>query len=92
MQEVISLALPFFGQIFLGYFSGKVRSIPAAGLEWMNFFILYLALPAPFFTASCKDPDRGTGESQLRCDHHLLHLLRLRAGLLLRHHQDGADW
>ncbi|WP_321340851.1 AEC family transporter [Breoghania sp.] len=56
MQEVISLALPFFGLIFLGYVSGKIRSIPAEGLEWMNFFILYLALPALFFQLLAKTP------------------------------------
>lgn len=56
MQDVITLALPFFGLIFLGYFSGKIRSIPAAGLDWMNFFILYLALPSLFFQLLAQTP------------------------------------
>ncbi|GGE45813.1 putative malonate transporter [Agaricicola taiwanensis] len=49
MSSVISLVLPFFGLIFLGYICAKIVRIPEAGLEWMNFFIIYLALPALFF-------------------------------------------
>jgi malonate transporter len=49
MQNVISLSLPFFGLIFLGYAAGKIKQIPEAGLGWMNFFVVYLALPALFF-------------------------------------------
>lgn len=56
MQEILSLALPFFGLILLGYASGKIRSIPASGLDWMNFFILYLALPALFFQLLAQTP------------------------------------
>ena len=46
MLEVINLALPFFGLIFLGFGCGKFKAIPEAGLAWMGFFILYVALPA----------------------------------------------
>lgn len=49
MSSVVSLALPFFGLIFLGYFCGKLLKYPEAGLQWMNFFIVYLALPGLFF-------------------------------------------
>lgn len=49
MSSVLSLALPFFGLIFLGFFCGKVARHPEAGLQWMNFFIVYVALPALFF-------------------------------------------
>lgn len=56
MENVLSLALPFFGLILLGYVSGKIRSIPATGLDWMNFFILYLALPSLFFQLLAQTP------------------------------------
>lgn len=56
MQDVLSLALPFFGLILVGYASGKIRSLPASGLDWMNFFILYLALPALFFQLLAQTP------------------------------------
>jgi hypothetical protein len=37
MLDVINLALPFFGLIFLGFAFGKLKSIPDEGLAWMNF-------------------------------------------------------
>ena len=46
---VASLALPFFGLILLGFACGKGVRYPEAGLQWMNFFIVYLALPSLFF-------------------------------------------
>lgn len=49
MGNVLSLAMPFFGLIFLGYFCGKLLKYPEDGLRWMNFFIVYVALPALFF-------------------------------------------
>ncbi|MCP8940743.1 AEC family transporter [Alsobacter sp. SYSU M60028] len=49
MTSVASLALPFFGLIFLGFGCGKLLKYPEAGLQWMNFFIVYVALPSLFF-------------------------------------------
>ncbi len=56
MEKVISLALPFFGLIFLGVAAGKIRKIPPSGLEWMRFFVIYIALPALFFRLLAKTP------------------------------------
>jgi len=56
MQDVISLALPFFGLILLGFGAGKIRDLPEAGLAWMNFFVIYLALPALFFRLLSETP------------------------------------
>ncbi|MCA1296995.1 AEC family transporter [Stappia indica] len=56
MNSVISLALPFFGLIFLGIAAGKFRKIPAEGLAWMQFFVIYLALPALFFRLLAQTP------------------------------------
>ena len=56
MQDVISLALPFFGLILLGFGAGKIRNLPEAGLSWMNFFVVYLALPALFFRLLSETP------------------------------------
>ncbi len=56
MENVISLALPFFGLIFLGVIAGRLKKIPASGLEWMNFFIIYMALPALFFQLISETP------------------------------------
>ncbi|MBX6424682.1 MAG: AEC family transporter [Variibacter sp.] len=56
MLDVINLALPFFGLIFLGYVCGKLKPIPDAGLAWMNFFLIYVALPALFYRILAKTP------------------------------------
>ncbi|MBO0344428.1 AEC family transporter [Roseibium limicola] len=56
MQDVISLAFPFFGLIFLGYAAGKFKKIPEEGLAWMSFFIIYVALPALFFRLLSETP------------------------------------
>jgi malonate transporter and related proteins len=56
MLDILNLALPFFGLIFIGFACGKLRQIPDAGLAWMNFFILYVALPALFFRILSKTP------------------------------------
>jgi malonate transporter len=56
MLEVINLALPFFGLIFLGLGCGKFKAIPETGLAWMDFFILYVALPALFYRIVAQTP------------------------------------
>jgi predicted permease len=56
LSSVVILALPFFGLIFLGYGCAKLARIPEAGLGWMNFFVIYLALPALFFTLISRTP------------------------------------
>lgn len=49
MSPVLTLAFPFFGLILLGFGCGRVMKIPEDGLRWMNFFIVYVALPPLFF-------------------------------------------
>ena len=56
MGQVLTLALPFFGLILLGYVAAKVRPIPREGLAWMNTFIVYVALPALFFLLLGRTP------------------------------------
>ncbi len=56
MQDVITLAFPFFGLIFLGFAAGKIGKLPESGLAWMNFFIIYIALPALFFRLLSETP------------------------------------
>ena len=54
MIDVLNLALPYFGLIFLGFACGRYKSIPDRGLAWMDFFIVYLSLPALFFRILAK--------------------------------------
>jgi predicted permease len=56
MMDVLNLALPFFGLIFLGYACGRIKQIPDAGLAWMNFFLIYVALPVLFYRILAKTP------------------------------------
>jgi malonate transporter and related proteins len=56
MIDILNLALPFFGLIFIGFACGKRKGLPDEGLAWMNFFILYVALPALFFRILSQTP------------------------------------
>jgi predicted permease len=56
MLDILNLALPFFGVILLGFACGKWRRLPDEGLAWMNFFIIYVTLPALFFRILSKTP------------------------------------
>jgi malonate transporter and related proteins len=56
MMDVLNLALPYFGLIFIGFACGKLRKLPEAGLAWMNFFLLYVSLPALFFRIVSRTP------------------------------------
>jgi malonate transporter len=56
MLDVINLALPFFGLIFLGLACGKLKQIPDTGLAWMNFFLIYVSLPCLFYRVLAQTP------------------------------------
>jgi len=56
MSSVLSLALPFFGLVFAGVFCGRLMKYPEDGLRWMNFFVIYVALPALFFKLIASTP------------------------------------
>lgn len=56
MSDLIGLAFPFFGLIFLGYGCGRFARLPEAGLAWLSFFIIYLALPALFYRIVAQTP------------------------------------
>ena len=49
MIDILNLALPYFGLIFIGFACGKAKALPEDGLAWMNFFLLYVSLPALLF-------------------------------------------
>jgi predicted permease len=61
MTDVVLLAMPFFGLIFLGFAVGKLVTIPDDGMVGLNFFILYLALPALFFQLISQTPIEELG-------------------------------
>ncbi|KIZ45497.1 MULTISPECIES: AEC family transporter [Rhodopseudomonas] len=56
MIDILNLALPYFGLIFVGFACGRWKRLPENGLAWMNFFLLYVSLPALFFRIMSKTP------------------------------------
>jgi malonate transporter len=56
MLDILNLAIPYFGLIFVGYFCGRVKGLPESGLAWMNFFLLYVSLPALLFGIMSRTP------------------------------------
>jgi predicted permease len=54
--SLLDLVLPFFGMIALGYFCGKRVKLPAAGLVWMQFFLIYVSLPMLFYRLIADKP------------------------------------
>ena len=55
-MDVLNLSLPLFGLILIGYFCAKISSLDESALGWMNFFIIYVALPALFFQLIRRAP------------------------------------
>lgn len=53
---LFNLLAPFFGLIGLGFFCGKVVKQPEAGLAWMQFFLIYVALPSLFYRLIADKP------------------------------------
>ena len=56
MADILNLAIPYFGLIFIGFACGKGKGLPEQGLAWMNFFLLYVSLPALLFGIMSKTP------------------------------------
>jgi malonate transporter and related proteins len=56
MVDILNLALPYFSLIFIGFACGKAKALPESGLAWMNFFLLYVSLPALLFGITSKTP------------------------------------
>jgi predicted permease len=54
--SLLDLVLPFFGMIALGYFCGKRVKLPAEGLAWMQFFLIYVSLPMLFYRLIADKP------------------------------------
>ena len=49
MNTVISISLPFFALIFVGYGAGRSRIIGESAREGLNTFVYYFALPGLLF-------------------------------------------
>ncbi len=53
---LFNLLAPFFGLIGLGFFCAKIVRRPEGGLAWMQFFLIYVALPCLFYRLIADKP------------------------------------
>ncbi len=56
MQNVLSVILPFFALVLTGYGAGRWRVIDAAGINGVNRFVFYFALPCLLFAKMAATP------------------------------------
>ncbi len=56
MSDVVTLALPLFGLIALGFLVGRGSRMPAEGIRALDFFVTYCAMPALFFSYVAATP------------------------------------
>ncbi len=61
MQQ-LALTIPFFALIAVGYVCGRTQKITLEGMRWLNFFLIYVALPALFFQLLSKTPIEQLGQ------------------------------
>ena len=52
LAEILDLALPFFGLVELGVAAARIWSVGDKGLEWLNIFLIWFALPALLLSQS----------------------------------------
>ena len=56
MNTVLSLALPFFGLILLGYLAAKISKKQQSTGDWLTIFVIYFTVPALLFSLLSKAP------------------------------------
>src|SRR3569833_3175953 len=62
MIDVLNLALPFFGLIFIGFACGRIKQIPDTALGWMNYFFVYVSLQAQYYRILAQPPLEELGQ------------------------------
>jgi len=61
MSEILTLLVPFFGVILIGYGAGYFRWVGAEGIAGLEFFVFTVALPALFFQLIAAAPAGAAG-------------------------------
>jgi malonate transporter and related proteins len=56
LAEILDLALPFFGLVVLGVVAARLWTVGDQGLEWLNIFLIWFALPALIFLVVAAAP------------------------------------
>ena len=55
-METLSVIIPFFALVFIGYVAARSRFIPIESVPGLNTFVLYFALPAVLFQLAARTP------------------------------------
>ncbi|CAN5545413.1 AEC family transporter [soil metagenome] len=56
MTQILDLAFPFFALILFGFLAARVWGHGEAGLQWLNIFLIWFALPALIFLIIADAP------------------------------------
>jgi len=56
LVNIFNLVAPFFGLILLGFAIGRYKQLPESGLAWLQFFLIYVALPPLFYRLIADKP------------------------------------
>jgi malonate transporter len=56
LAAILDLALPFFGLVALGVAAARIWAVGDKGLEWLNIFLIWFALPALIFLVVAAAP------------------------------------
>lgn len=56
MAAILDFALPFFGLVALGVAAARIWAVGDKGLEWLNIFLIWFALPALIFLVVAAAP------------------------------------
>jgi hypothetical protein len=56
LANLFNLVAPFFGLILLGFAVGRYKRLPEEGLAWLQYFLIFIALPCLFYRLIADKP------------------------------------
>jgi malonate transporter and related proteins len=56
LANLFNLVAPFFGLILLGFAIGRYKRLPEEGLAWLQYFLIFIALPCLFYRLIADKP------------------------------------
>ena len=56
MQAILSVTLPFFALVLLGYLAARRSLLPAAAIPGLSAYVLFFALPCPLYRFGASMP------------------------------------
>ncbi len=56
LANLFNLVAPFFGLILFGFVIGRYKRLPEEGLAWLQYFLIFIALPCLFYRLIADKP------------------------------------